>query len=70
MYLGHIIFLAGLALLTRSRLAWLIAIGTAWWFNRRVEGDEAHLRDQFGGPYLAYRQLVRRWLPRLPNPSA
>jgi hypothetical protein len=70
MYLGHIIFLVGLALATRSRLAWLIAIGTAWWFNSRVAGDEVRLQERFGEPYRAYQRRAGRWLPRLCNRSA
>ena len=69
MYLGHIIFLVGLALLTRSRLAWLIAVGTAWWFNLRVEGDEVRLQERFGEPYFAYRQSVNRWIPQPSGPT-
>ena len=65
MYLGHIIFLVGLALLTRSRLAWLIALTVAWWFNMRVEGDEVRLQERFGEPYRAYQRSVNRWIPQL-----
>jgi hypothetical protein len=65
MYLGHIIFLIGLALVTRSRLAWLIALGTACWFNWRVEGDETRLRERFGDAYAAYQERTGRWVPRL-----
>jgi protein-S-isoprenylcysteine O-methyltransferase Ste14 len=65
MYLGHIIFLVGLALLTRSRLAWLIALGTGWWFNLRVEGDEVRLQERFGDGYRAYQRSVNRWIPQL-----
>ncbi len=66
MYLGHIIFLFGLALLTKSWLAWVLAAGTAWWFNGRVAGDEKRLRERFGEEYLAYQRNVGRWLPRPP----
>jgi protein-S-isoprenylcysteine O-methyltransferase Ste14 len=65
MYLGHIIFLVGLALLTGSRLAWVIALGTAWWFNLRVEEDEVRLQEQFGDAYRMYQRAVNRWIPRL-----
>lgn len=63
MYLGHLVFAAGLALLTRSplakaALAWLVP-----WFRRRVARDEARLADRFGRPYLDYTARVPRWLP-------
>ena len=63
MYLGHLIFLLGLALLSRSRLAWLLFIVSAPWFHVRVLQDEARLTEQFGDPYRRYCDRVRRWIP-------
>jgi protein-S-isoprenylcysteine O-methyltransferase Ste14 len=63
MYLAHIIFLTGLALLSRSRLAWALALGVALWFNHRVEDDERRLDELFGDRYRAYKARVPRWLP-------
>jgi protein-S-isoprenylcysteine O-methyltransferase Ste14 len=63
MYLGHLIFMAGLALTFRSWLALAMLILSAVWFHRRVLGDEARLRDLFGAPYAAYCQRVARWIP-------
>lgn len=66
MYLGHLIFLAGLTLTTRSPVA---AGYLAWalpWFDQRVRRDEQRLQDRFGAEYLCYRQRSSRWLPRLP----
>src|SRR5262245_45723386 len=65
MYLGHIIFLSGLALSLRSVLAALIAIATTAWFQLRVRRDEARLSDRFGQPYSTYTARVRRWIPGL-----
>jgi protein-S-isoprenylcysteine O-methyltransferase Ste14 len=65
MYLGHLIFLAGLALTFRSWLALAILILNAAWFHRRVLGDEARLLAQFGEPYAAYCKRVKRWIPGL-----
>ncbi|HKA40144.1 MAG TPA: isoprenylcysteine carboxylmethyltransferase family protein [Burkholderiales bacterium] len=65
MYLGHIIFLAGLALSLRSELAALIAIATAIWFQFRVMRDEKRLRERFGQPYMDYSARVKRWVPLL-----
>ena len=63
MYLGHLIFLLGLALITRSRLAWLILLANVPWFHLRVLKDEARLLERFDGEYEAYCRDVRRWVP-------
>jgi protein-S-isoprenylcysteine O-methyltransferase Ste14 len=63
MYLGHLIFLAGLALAFRSRLGWLILLGNIPWFHARVLGDEVRLREAFGPEYEQYCASVRRWIP-------
>ncbi len=65
MFLGHIIFLAGLAITLRSPRAALLAVGVAAWFHRRVLEDERQLRDRFGAEYEAYTRRVDRWLPGL-----
>jgi protein-S-isoprenylcysteine O-methyltransferase Ste14 len=63
MYLGHLIFLAGLALTLRSWLAALITIAVALWFHIRVLGDEQKLLRVLGPPYEAYLRSVKRWIP-------
>ncbi len=63
MYLGHLIFLVGLALSTRSPLAWLLWLVNIPWFHRRVLYDEARLRAKFGAEFTAYCVRVRRWIP-------
>jgi hypothetical protein len=65
MYLGHLIFLLGLALTFRSRVAAAILAANALWFHQRVLDDEARLAAQFGVPYEAYRARVKRWIPGL-----
>ena len=62
MYLGHMVFLAGLAVML-SWPAWLVLIGHAIWFDWRVRGDERHLAALFGADYLAYLGRVKRWIP-------
>ncbi len=66
MYLGHLVFLAGLVGATRSP----IAIGCALWQHHRLAGrvrlDEGRLEQIFGDEYRAYVARVPRWLPRLP----
>ena len=62
MYLGHLIFLAGLGLLV-SGVGWVVLIVHMLWFDRRVRRDEQHLLDRFGAPYRDYLARVRRWVP-------
>ena len=63
MYLGHLIFLAGLALAFRSRVGWLILLANIPWFHARVLRDEARLREAFGTEYERYCASVPRWIP-------
>ncbi len=65
MYLGHLIFLAGLALTLRSPRAALLGLGVAAWFHGRVLDDEAQLQVLFGEEFEAYKRHVPRWLPRV-----
>jgi protein-S-isoprenylcysteine O-methyltransferase Ste14 len=65
MYLGHIIFLAGLALALQSWLAAALAAATAVWFQFRVRRDERRLEERFGEPYREYQARVKRWVPGL-----
>ncbi|HYY25739.1 MAG TPA: isoprenylcysteine carboxylmethyltransferase family protein [Candidatus Udaeobacter sp.] len=65
MYLGHIIFLAGLALTLQSWFAAAIMVGVAIWFHARVVGDEKKLAKRLGKPYVDYMNSVRRWIPGL-----
>ena len=62
MYLGHLIFFAGLGVLL-SWPAWLVFLAQCVWFDRRARGDESHLAQLFGQPYRDYLQRVRRWVP-------
>ena len=63
MYLGHLIFLLGLALALRSWIALAVFAFHAAWFDLRVREDETRLLGLFGGPYLAYCGRVKRWIP-------
>jgi len=63
MYLGHIIFLSGLALTLRSWLGMLITIAVAVWFHLRVLSDEKKLLQVLGRPYAEYLTAVTRWIP-------
>lgn len=65
MYLGHIIFLAGLTLSLRSELAAAITIASLVWYHMRVRRDEKRLAARFGQPYLDYVARVPRWVPGL-----
>jgi protein-S-isoprenylcysteine O-methyltransferase Ste14 len=63
MYLGHLIFLTGLTLTLRSRLAAVITIAVALWFHTRVLADEQKLLQVLGAPYENYLRSVKRWIP-------
>ena len=63
MYLGHLIFMLGLALTFKSWLGLALFAIHAAWFHRRVLEDEARLQSLFGDGYRAYRAQVKRWIP-------
>src|SRR5258705_5832919 len=63
MYLGHLIFLTGLAITLWSWFGLLVLVGRAIWFHRRVLQDEARLEELFGPDYVAYKSHVKRWIP-------
>ena len=65
MYLGHIIYMAGVALTFQSWFAAALAALRAAWFHTRVLGDERKLAARFGEAYLDYTRRVKRWLPSL-----
>jgi protein-S-isoprenylcysteine O-methyltransferase Ste14 len=62
-YVGHIIFLLGLALTLRSLFAGLLTVVIAVTFHRRILKDEKRLAAVFGKQYFAYQSHVRRWIP-------
>ena len=63
MYLGHLIFMAGLVLTFWSWFAVVLLVARAIWFHRRVLQDEKRLERIFGAEYSAYRARVKRWIP-------
>lgn len=65
MYIGHIIFLTGMALVFHSLLAIILAAFTAYFFRSRVLRDERRLTERFKEPYIAYQKKVKRWIPLL-----
>ncbi len=65
MYLGHLIFLAGLTFGLDSWLAAAVFVSHVVWFDRRVRDDEARLTALFGDPYRGYLARVKRWIPGL-----
>ena len=65
MYLGHLIFLVGLALSLSSWFGAVLALGTAVWLQFRVRRDERRLAERFGKPYMQYCSRVKRWIPAL-----
>lgn len=63
MYLGHMIFMAGLAITFQSWTAIALLLFHLYWFEARVREDEAHLRQLFGEAYRAYMVRTKRWIP-------
>jgi protein-S-isoprenylcysteine O-methyltransferase Ste14 len=63
MYLGHLIFLTGLALLLGSWIAAAVLAGHAFWFQHHVRRDEERLAALFGDTYRDYCRRVKRWIP-------
>ena len=63
MYLGHLIFMAGLAITFWSLAALVLLVVHLPWYQRRVLGDEAHLKTLFGQGYVDYAARVKRWIP-------
>lgn len=63
MYLGHLVFLAAIALVLGSWIAAAVFAFHAIWFDRRVREDEARLAALFGDSYRAYCGRVKRWIP-------
>ena len=63
MYLGHLIFLTGLALTFWSWFALILLVARSIWFHRRVLHDEERLEKLFGAEYIAYCGRVKRWIP-------
>ena len=62
MYLGHLIFMLGLAVTFVSWFALILFAARALWFHRRVLEDEARLQEMFGASYLDYQRRVKRWI--------
>ena len=63
MYLGHMIFMAGLAVTFESWAAVALLAFHLYWFNARAREDEAHLEHVFGDAYRAYVARTKRWIP-------
>jgi hypothetical protein len=63
MYLGHLIFFAGIAFVLRSWIALAVFSFHAFWFDRRAREDEARLMQRFGDAYRDYCRRVKRWIP-------
>jgi hypothetical protein len=63
MYLGHMIYLAGVAVVLQSWIAFAVFAIHLPWFNARAREDERHLGELFGEPYRDYCRRVKRWIP-------
>jgi hypothetical protein len=65
MYMGHIVFMAGLVFAFRSPVAVALALYHTWWLHRRALEDEVLLAARFGEEYAEYQRHVPRWVPGL-----
>jgi hypothetical protein len=65
MYLGHLVFFAGIAMALGSWIALAVLAFHVFWFDRRVREDEERLASIFGEPYREYCRRVKRWIPGL-----
>ena len=65
MYLGHFIYIAGLAITFYSLPALLLFFAVMPWYRKRTRRDEERLEELFGQEYLNYKQRVKLWLPGL-----
>ena len=63
MYLGHLIFMLGLAITFSSWLPVALLAFHVVWFHMRVLQDERRLESRFGESYRAYKARVKRWIP-------
>jgi len=63
MYAGHLIYLAGVALVLGSWIAAAVFAFHLFWFDRRARDDEARLAERFGDAYRDYCRRVKRWIP-------
>ena len=63
MYLGHIIYMIGVAAVFQSWFAAVIALVRSVWFHFRVLRDERGLSERFGASYASYKERVKRWIP-------
>lgn len=63
MYTGHLVYLAGIALVLGSWIAAAVFVPHLFWFDRRVKEDEARLGALFGEAYREYCHRVKRWIP-------
>ena len=62
MYLGHLLFLTGLVVTSRSPVALLCFLWQLARLSDRVRVDEERLETKFGDDYRAYVTRVPRWL--------
>jgi len=62
MFLGHLVYLVGLAKFTSSPFAAAAVVLNFPWYERRTQLDEANLEQMFGEDYREYMARVPRWL--------
>ncbi|NIM67686.1 MAG: hypothetical protein GTO55_06010 [Armatimonadetes bacterium] len=63
-YIGYILFLTGIVLITNSFMALAIGILAILWLFLAPFSEEPWLHEQFGKEYGEYRKRVPRWIGR------
>ncbi len=63
MYLGMLLFLCGLTLLTHSLPAWIVVMAFFLIIRQKfILREEPLMMETFGDAYIEYRTRVRRWI--------
>lgn len=67
LYLGNMLLYAGVGVMSMALFPWLLLLALVWFYIQYyliVTKEEEYLAERFGEEYAAYRQEVRRFLPR------
>jgi protein-S-isoprenylcysteine O-methyltransferase Ste14 len=68
LYLGNMLVYCGVGVMSMALFPWLLLLALVWFYVQYyliVTREEVYLAERFGNEFTAYRQEVRRFLPRL-----
>lgn len=63
MYLGTVLFYAGLTLMTLSLATVVVLLVIYVYYNMLANYEEKKLHERFGDSFLEYKKTVRKWIP-------